>query len=77
MKLKRGLNIDSTLFQERQYIARRERDFEDALAREAEACRQAKIDYEEEVAHQQAIHEEMKKERERLRTEKVVLLYSI
>lgn len=50
------------IFREKQYAERRLKDFDDALTREAELCRQARIEYAEETRKAQELHDKIKAE---------------
>ncbi|XP_078353910.1 sperm flagellar protein 2-like [Oculina patagonica] len=50
------------IFREKQYAERRLKDFDDALTREAELCRQARIEYAEETRKAQELHDKIKGE---------------
>lgn len=50
------------IFREKQYAERRLKDFDDALTREAELCRQAKIEYAEETRKAQELQDKIKAE---------------
>lgn len=50
------------IFREKQYAERRLKDFDDALTREAELCRQARIEYAEETRNAQELRDKIKSE---------------
>ncbi|RMX41235.1 hypothetical protein pdam_00013258 [Pocillopora damicornis] len=50
------------IFREKQYAERRLKDFDDALTREAELCRQARIEYAEETRKAQELNDKVKAE---------------
>ena len=51
------LSLVFRLEREKQYTERRMKDFQDALDREAEMCRQAKIEYAKEIQRTQELHD--------------------
>ncbi|KXJ09239.1 Sperm flagellar protein 2 [Exaiptasia diaphana] len=57
--------LDCRIFREKQYAERRLKDFDDALEREAEMCRQAKLEYAEETRMAQELHDRLAAERAR------------